>query len=146
MPRKEFSAATIEAVPIIPKRKSITKAQRVRVFDLGGGRCYLCELPIKHGEKWEAEHPEFRAGGGSDKIRDLRPAHVNCHKPKSAIDAATLAKTNRSRANHLGIKPPKKTGLEGRAQDEKNAAKGPKRPSLPPRAMFVDDKQARKSA
>lgn len=133
----------IEPVPVIPKRKSPTKAQRVRIFDAAGGVCHLCGQPIKHGEKWEAEHVKARGRGGADSLTNYKPAHIDCHKPKTVEDVRVIAKTNRTRAKHLGIKrvgpqpeiksPPMATTPKAAAR----AARGHK-PSLPPLQLFRD--------
>lgn len=84
------------------KRKPMTKARRVRVFDAASGRCHLCGLAIKTGERWEAEHVIALECGGTDDDANLRPAHVECHKGKTATDAAIGAKLTRMRARHIG--------------------------------------------
>lgn len=95
----------------IPPRKSLTRAQRVRIFDDARGVCDICGLSIHVGEPWQVEHPIPRAMGGSDDQSDLRPVHVGCHGPKTARDARSIAKGKRVRANHLGVKKP--SGFSG---------------------------------
>ena len=88
-------------------RKSLSRLARVRVFDAAKGICHLCETRIHAGERWEAEHPRGLAFNGSDNEDDLRPAHVRCHKPKTAAEATRRSKADRQRANHLGIRKPR---------------------------------------
>lgn len=86
------------------KRSAMTRAKRVRIFDANEGVCYLCDHKIKVGETWHVEHPIALELGGSDKEADLRPAHVDCHKPKTREDRRKIAKTHRIRANHIGAR------------------------------------------
>jgi 5-methylcytosine-specific restriction endonuclease McrA len=89
-------------------RKSLTRNKRAELFLEHGGRCYLCGCIINagRGEAWEVEHVEAREIGGRDDWANLRPAHVKCHKVKTAQDKAVIAKCNRVRNKHLGIKKP----------------------------------------
>lgn len=77
------------------KRRSMTKARATAIFVREDGVCYLCGNPIVAGEAWEVEHPDELADGGSDDDADLRPAHVRCHKPKTAEARTARAKRNR---------------------------------------------------
>jgi 5-methylcytosine-specific restriction protein A len=88
------------------KRRSISKAMRVRIFDAAAGVCHLCKLPINatRGEKWHVEHVKPLWEGGSDDEGNMAPAHVDCHATKSAEEAAPRAKGTRQRASHIGIK------------------------------------------
>jgi 5-methylcytosine-specific restriction endonuclease McrA len=72
-----------------------TAAQRVKIFTANDGRCHLCESRIALGEKWDVEHVKARGLGGSDKIEDMKPAHVDCHKGKTREDRAIMAKADR---------------------------------------------------
>ncbi len=86
-------------------RRSLSRLQRIRVFDDNDGICHICERGIRPGESWEVEHPTALALCGSDKIEDMRPAHKKCHSEKTAKeDIPRIAKAVRQRANHLGIK------------------------------------------
>lgn len=89
------------------KRRPMTKARRVRIFDAAQGVCHLCGQPIQTGEAWEAEHVIALECGGSDDDANMRPAHKACHKAKTAADAATGAKLTRIRARHIGAHTPK---------------------------------------
>lgn len=93
------------------KRRTITKAMRVRIFDRVGGVCHLCKLPINatRGEKWHVEHITPLWEGGSDDEGNMAPAHVDCHATKTAEEAAPRAKGTRVRARHIGVAKPKGT-------------------------------------
>ena len=112
------------------KRRSITKAMRVRIFDAARGNCYLCNLPINApaGEKWEVEHIKPLWLGGADDETNMAPAHVDCHATKSKGEAPVRAKTDRQRAKHIGATQPART-LKS-APFPKTERK-PKRPSKP---------------
>ena len=88
------------------KRKPLTRNQRAELFLAHGGVCHLCKTRIKpeHGETWEVEHVLALEISGRDGIENLRPAHIACHKIKTASDRKMIAKSNRIRARHLGVK------------------------------------------
>lgn len=91
------------------KRPSSTKARR-DCFDANkrmdeSGRVYLeCHIccgridPAR--DPWDAEHVIPHAFGG----KVLMPAHVKCHKGKTADDVGRIAKSKRVSDNHFGIK------------------------------------------
>lgn len=93
-----------------PPRKSLRRNQRAELFLEHGGICHICKCRIhaERGERWEVEHVEAREIGGRDDWDNLRPAHVKCHKLKTAEDKRVIAKCNRIRNRHYGIKPPRK--------------------------------------
>lgn len=94
---------------IQPPRKSLTRNQRAELFLEHDGICHLCGCQINaaRGEVWEVEHVEAREIGGRDDWANLRPAHVACHKAKTASDKKVIAKLNRIRNRNLGIKKPR---------------------------------------
>lgn len=84
---------------------------RLRVFDQHEGICYLCRLPIKPGETWQADHVVALINGGEHREANLAPAHSHCHVGKTARDAAEKSKTAAVRKKHLGIvDPPRMQG------------------------------------
>lgn len=107
------------------KRKTLSRNQRARLFLEHGGVCHICGTLIKpqRGEKWEVEHVEALEISGRDDWENLRPAHVKCHKTKTAEDVKVIAKCNRRRAKHLGIAKPK-SALSKRDGYKFNWAKG----------------------
>lgn len=80
-----------------PKRPSISQKRRHAIFDRDHGICYLCGLPISDGESYDLDHELSRELGGSDMDNNLRPAHRTCHRRKSKLDVAAIAKSNRIR-------------------------------------------------
>lgn len=77
------------------KRRSMTKARATAIFLKEDGICHICGNPIVAGEAWEVEHPDELADGGSDDDAAKKPAHVKCHKPKTAEARMARAKRNR---------------------------------------------------
>lgn len=94
------------------RRPSSTKVRR-ECFEINKYQCPLskrwlmtCHLcggvidVIKDGpDSWEAEHTVPFATGGTEVL----PAHVDCHKVKTARDVKEIAKGKRSSAKHFGI-------------------------------------------
>ena len=90
-------------------RRSMTPLRRARIFDAAGGVCHLCGVRIAVGEPWEAEHVIALEISGDDSDANLRPAHVACHRAKTADDAGRIAKARRVHAKHIGAHRPKAT-------------------------------------
>lgn len=123
------------------KRRSISKAMRVRIFDAAAGVCHLCKLPINatRGEKWHVEHIKPLWEGGSDDENNMAPAHVDCHATKTGEEATPRAKGTRQRARHIGaVKPKGQLQSRGFAPSDKQQ-RIPKQ-ALAPRIMFEDVK------
>jgi 5-methylcytosine-specific restriction enzyme A len=99
-------------------RAHLTRAQRVRLFDRHRGLCHICGQKIHVGQRWEAEHVVPIWAGGSDTPDNMAPAHIDCHSGKSSGEAPVRAKTDRQRANHLGIPKPGKKLPGGRHSDK----------------------------
>ena len=90
------------------KRRSLTAKERLRLFNLHGGICHLCNGKIDGVcEAWEIEHPTALSMGGADDDANMKPAHVHCHRPKTADDLGRLAKAKRCEARYLGARPRK---------------------------------------
>lgn len=74
-------------------------------------KCHICNGridPVR--EPWEAEHTTPHAFGGTE----LKPAHVKCHKVKTADDVGKIAKSKRVANKHFGTKTkPKGRPLAG---------------------------------
>ena len=78
-----------------PKRPSIGKSKRVRIFLSHEGVCWLCKLKIGANEPYDIDHQVSRELGGSDDDDNLAPAHKECHRAKSKDDVRMIAKSNR---------------------------------------------------
>lgn len=73
--------------------------------------CHICGgviWPAKNA--WEAEHVLRRCLSNDDSATNLRPAHVKCHKVKTAADVSENAKGKRVADKHHGIKAKKSWG------------------------------------
>lgn len=115
------------------KRKTITKAMKVRIFRETGGKCHVCGLPIRIGDRWEADHKKPLWLGGEDIEENLAPIHIDCHAGKTAQEAPIRAKTNRVAAKHIGATAPKqKIASRGFPKREKRE----KLPLPPRRGLF----------
>jgi 5-methylcytosine-specific restriction enzyme A len=92
-------------------RKNFSMRERVRIFELNGGKCHLCEQKIKPGDTWELEHlvPWILTRDDSD--TNVKPAHKHCHKVKTADDVASIRKADRVRAKFIGAWPKSKTPI-----------------------------------
>lgn len=72
--------------------------------------CHLCggviDLVKDGPNSWEAEHVLRRSlgRGDDDDIENIKPAHVSCHKDKTAEDVSENAKGKRVESNHFGFK------------------------------------------
>ena len=85
-------------------RRSISTRERVALFQAADGICHICSGKITVGEAWEVEHIIPLALGGDDHGANLQPAHVKCHRTKSAQDATNTARAKRREAKQLGAK------------------------------------------
>ena len=86
-------------------RKHFSQRERVRLFTLHGGKCHLCDMPIKVGEVWELEHIVPWALTRDDSDDNVKPAHVHCHKEKTAENVRDIRKMDRVFAKHIGAWP-----------------------------------------
>lgn len=86
-------------------RRSLSAKERLRLFTLHGGICHLCAGRIDGSrEAWEVEHVLALALGGADDDANRKPAHVKCHRPKTADDIGKIAKADRIKAKHTGAR------------------------------------------
>lgn len=86
-------------------RKHRTKKERARLFKLHGGKCHLCDMPIKAGEKWELEHVIAWELTRDDSDENVKPAHSRCHAPKThGEDRPRIQKAKNQEAAHMGFK------------------------------------------
>jgi 5-methylcytosine-specific restriction protein A len=94
-------------------RKRLTRKQRMEMHDRHGSKCVVCLAPIPAGEPFIDEHVIPLAIGGSNDPANRGPAHIGCAKIKTARDQKIIAKVNRVRAKHLGIKKRVSRALPG---------------------------------
>lgn len=84
-----------DLIPHTPRRK-MTRARAAAIFLRENGCCYVCRRKLRISvDKYQIEHPEALSLGGSDADADLRVICNDCHKPKTAQDAAEKARRDR---------------------------------------------------
>ena len=79
---------------------------RQRCYDKAEGKCHICGLPIGR-KRWELDHIIALINGGTNSESNLAPAHVTCHKHKTAKDVKAKAKTAKIKGKHTGAIQPK---------------------------------------
>lgn len=117
---------------VYAERKKLSTAQRRTVYIAHHGVCHICggEIHAKvegwqvnevaeieaedapdedspEFEDFEAEHVRALGLGGSDDVKDLRPAHVKCHKAKTRRDRQMMAWADKRKDSDMGAKVPK---------------------------------------
>lgn len=125
------------------KRKTITTAMRMRIWTAHNGVCHLCKLPIRgeRGESWHVEHVIPLWNGGADDEKNMAPAHIDCHAPKTKEEAKTRAKGNRQKARHIGAAPEPKVKIKSPGfpkADKPRRIDKTQLPQLPPRNLYED--------
>lgn len=100
------------------RRRAIGERERAEIFARALGRCHICGAKIEAGaERWEVEHV-ISLGMGGDEAKgsdNLQPAHVACHRAKTAEDKRQQAKAQRMQRRALGIRKQPKRRLPGSA-------------------------------
>lgn len=84
---------------------------KLRVWTRCEGKCALTGRKLRPGDLHDIDHILALANGGEHRETNLQLVSREAHKVKTAADVATRAKTDRTRAKHLGIKTPSKRGL-----------------------------------
>ncbi len=75
------------------KRRRYTEEERRKIFESTDGRCHLCWQPLqfeRYGQEWEIDHSRAVARGGSDYLRNLKPAHISCNRSKRDRDSRSV--------------------------------------------------------
>lgn len=98
-------------------RKSFSRTERVRIFDLHAGKCHICDQKIQVGEAWDLEHVVPWILTRDDSDGNVKPAHQSCHKVKTATDINAIRKADRVRAKFLGAWPKSKKPIKSRGFD-----------------------------
>ncbi len=79
-----------------PKRPTMSKARRLRLFTRDGGVCDICKRKVLAGEAYELDHIIPWALGFDDSDENLRLVHKTCHRTdKTGGDVARIAKAKR---------------------------------------------------
>jgi 5-methylcytosine-specific restriction protein A len=96
------------------KRRAMSGARRLRIWESHKGVCGLCDRKITSGDPWIIEHRRALVLGGADTDANCVPVHKACADAKThgpAGDLALGAKAKRVKAKHVGAKPPSRTPL-----------------------------------
>ena len=102
--------------PVDPiKRNRLTPKQRAQIHHDNDGLCHLCGEPVSL-EEMEDEHVNSLQAGGSNDLRNRKPAHPACHKLKSAAERWVGAKINRIRKKQAGDTKPSRLQSRGFSQ------------------------------
>lgn len=89
------------------RRKKMTKARALKIWEAHKGFCVTCKLAIDATrEDWFIEHIRALELGGADEDNNCGPAHMACKKDKDAADHSAAAEAKRRKQKHLGIKDP----------------------------------------
>lgn len=120
------------------KRRPMTPARRLRIWEAHKGICCLCSLPIDGArEPWIVEHLICLGLGAKDEDANCAPAHETCRRDKDKLDVAAIAKAKRVKQRHLGIKAPKpkimSQGFTKRDRERKPLTK-----TLPPVRLYTE--------
>lgn len=94
------------------KRQRLSRLHRTRIYDAADGTCCICGLQIQ-GKRFVVEHVKPLWLGGADNDSNRRPAHERCAIDKTTSEAPVKAKTDRQRANYLGIRKATSRPLPG---------------------------------
>lgn len=74
---------------MIMRRRKLTKAQRMRVYEMYGGRCAYCGKKIRY-EDMQVDHMVPLNNGGSDTEDNYVPACRMCNHYKSTLTVEKL--------------------------------------------------------
>ena len=96
-------------------RKSFTRKERARLFELRKRCCYLCSGKNSVGEAWEIEHVIPWEISRDDSDGNLELAHKKCHRVKTDADMKDIAKVRRVAAKHNGTFVRSKVKIQSRA-------------------------------
>jgi len=75
------------------RRRRFTQEEKRKIFESTDGRCHLCWQPLRferYGQEWEIDHSRAVARGGSDYVRNLKPAHISCNRSKQDRDSRSV--------------------------------------------------------
>jgi len=111
---------------------------RQRILDRNNGTCHLCSQPITD-RNWDADHVVALINGGENAEANMKPAHRQCHRLKTAKDVAEKAMVAQKRMKHSGAIQPKQT-IQGRNSLQTRKDRPPK-PRLPPARLYAPTRE-----
>ena len=86
------------------QRREFSKAVRLARWQQCGGFCEWCDAKLYVG-KFEYHHDVEDTFGGKPDFDNCRVLCTACHSRVTRARARVIAKSNRVRAKHLGLKP-----------------------------------------
>ena len=110
-----------------PSRPHLADRERKRLFILHNRTCHICGLGIDAlSDRWEIEHivPRSLIGTRADTDDNMKPAHVLCHKGKTAKEAGERAEAIRRESHHQGAHRSKTPLPCGRSSGRKKRMDG----------------------
>lgn len=114
------------------RRRSMTPARRLKIWERHKGICCLCERTIDGArDRWYVEHLRALVLGGPDEDDNCAPAHYACKPEKDAADIAAATKAKHVKERHVGAHQPKRPMPFGRFSKFKRKMDGtivPRRP------------------
>ena len=84
-------------------RREFTKATKLMAWTRCGGKCESCGIKLGVG-KHEFHHNDGCTFGGGNESRNCVVLCVGCHRNITSAQAPVIAKSNRQRNKHIGIK------------------------------------------
>lgn len=88
------------------KRRSMTPARVLRIWEAHGGQCVNCGGRINGTkDRWFVEHIRALSLGGKDEDANCGPAHWECKAEKDADDNARTTKAKHVKQAALGLRP-----------------------------------------
>lgn len=85
------------------RRQEFPKKIKLAAFQRSLGSCEECHARLTPG-KFEYDHIKEATFNGEPTLDNCRVVCTPCHTRKTSQRAAVIAKSNRQRAKHLGIK------------------------------------------
>lgn len=120
------------------KRRAMTPARRLRIFEEHKGVCVLCNNRIDGvREPWIVEHLTCLGLGGADEDKNCGPAHETCRRDKDKLDVAAIAKAKRNKQRHIGIRADKPK-IASRGFPKTAKPPRPKKAELPRRPIYQE--------
>ena len=77
---------------------------KVRVFEMGGGRCVSCTLDIRGGLAPAYDHIRSIINGGENRESNIQLLCVPCHLVKTMADIKEKSRVYHKKAKHIGLK------------------------------------------
>lgn len=86
------------------RRKEFSKKTKLQAWERCGGKCDECTATLYPG-KWHLDHIKPDAFGGEPVLDNAACLCLSCHNRKTGTeDIPKIAKSNRVRSKHLGLK------------------------------------------